>query len=108
MGAVLRIIRYLKSSLSRGLFLSASSSLDLIAYTDADWGGDPNDRHSTTGFCVFLGESLISWRCKKQQKVSLSSTEAEYRAMATTVMEVVWLRRLLADMGAETTQASCM
>ncbi|CAN6458128.1 unnamed protein product [Victoria cruziana] len=45
------------------------------------------------------GDSLISWRCKKQSKVSLSSTEAEYRAMATTNMKLVWLKSLLKDMG---------
>ncbi|XP_062089407.1 uncharacterized mitochondrial protein AtMg00810-like [Humulus lupulus] len=71
----------------------------LCAYSDAGWGGDCADRKSTIGFCIFLGDSLISWKSKKQTVVSRSSTEAEYRAMASTIAEIVWLRWLLADMG---------
>jgi hypothetical protein len=74
----------------------------LRAYSDADHGSDPTNRKSVTGFCIFLGDSLISWKSKKQSIVSQSSTEAEYRAMASTTKEIVWLRWLrwlLADMG---------
>jgi hypothetical protein len=71
----------------------------LCAYSDADHGSDPIDRKSVTGFCIFLGDSLISWKSKKQYIVSQSSTEAEYRAMTSTTKEIVWLRWLLADMG---------
>ncbi|CAJ2651271.1 unnamed protein product [Trifolium pratense] len=81
------------------LLFPSSSSLELHAYSDADWAGDPTDRKSTTGFCIFLGDSLISWKSKKQDIVSRSSTEAEYRAMATTTSGIVWLRWLLSDMG---------
>jgi len=73
--------------------------LELRAYSDADHGSDPTDRKSVTRFCIFLGDSLISWKSKKQSIVSQSSTEAEYRAMASTTKEIVWLRWLLADMG---------
>ncbi|CAN6477111.1 unnamed protein product [Victoria cruziana] len=60
MGAAMKIVRYVKNSFNKGMFLFSSSALSLYAYTDADWGGDPNNRHSTTDLCVFLGDSLIS------------------------------------------------
>ncbi|KAM1351501.1 hypothetical protein ACFXTH_005260 [Malus domestica] len=95
--AVKRILRYLKGSLHLGLCFQPGN-LDIRAYTDADWAGDPNDRRSTTGFVVFLGDNPISWSSKKQHTVSRSSTEAEYRAMATTTAEVVWIQQLLQDL----------
>jgi hypothetical protein len=102
--AVLRIIRYIKGTLFYGLHYSATSSLILRAYSDADWAGDPSDRRSTTGFCIFLGDSLISWRSKKQTLTARSRTESEYRALADTTSEILWLRWLLADL--ETSQSS--
>ncbi|XP_019052685.1 PREDICTED: uncharacterized protein LOC109114473 [Nelumbo nucifera] len=96
---VLRIIRYVKGTMFHGLHYSNSSPLHLIAYSDVDWANDPTDRCSTTGYCFFLGDSLISWRSKKQMVVSRSSTEAEYRALADTTSELLWLRWLLNDMG---------
>ena len=106
--AVHRILRYLRGTRFQSLLLPSSSSLELRAYSDADWAGDPADRKSVTGFCVFLGDSLVSWKSKKQAVVSVSSTEAEYRAMASTTREVVWLRRLLADMGVSLSQPTPM
>jgi len=98
--AVLRIIRYIKGTLFYGLHYSTTSPLTLIAYSNADWAGD---RRSTTGFCIFLGDSLISWRSKKQTLVARSSTKAEYRALGDTISEILWLRWLLADL--ETSQS---
>ena len=98
--AVLRILRYVKGTLYHGLHYSSRSSLELHAYSDADWAGDPTDRCSITSFCFLLGTSLVSWRSKKQDVVSRSSTEVEYRALADTTCELVWLRWLLADMDA--------
>ncbi|GJU40569.1 uncharacterized mitochondrial protein-like protein [Tanacetum coccineum] len=81
------------------LLFPSMSALDLCAYCDSDWAGDVVSRKSTTGFCIFLGDSLISWKSKKQDVLSNSSTEAEYYAMVVTTSKIVWLRWLLADMG---------
>jgi hypothetical protein len=99
LAAVRRIIRYLRGSPNRGLFFPTGSSLQLVAYSDADWAGCPDTRRSTTGWSMFLGNALISWKCKKQDRVSKSSTEAEYRAMSTACSEIVWLRGLLEELG---------
>ncbi|KAK2986484.1 hypothetical protein RJ640_001007 [Escallonia rubra] len=78
-----------QGTLSHGLHYPSASSLQLTAYSDADWGRDLVDRRSTTGFCFLIGNSLISWRSKKQSIVSCSSTESKYRAIADTTAELV-------------------
>ncbi|KAL8130930.1 hypothetical protein AgCh_007017 [Apium graveolens] len=97
--AVHRIIRYLRSTPMHGLSYLHKSHLQLRAFSDANYAGCPDTARSTTGYCIFLGSSLISWKSKKQPTVSKSSTEAEYRAMSSTSSEIIWLQRLLKDFG---------
>jgi Reverse transcriptase (RNA-dependent DNA polymerase)/GAG-pre-integrase domain len=69
------------------------------AWADADWAGDPHSRRSTSGYVFMLNGGAISWRSKLQPTVALSSTEAEYRASTDAGMEIVWLRKVLHDLG---------
>nr|XP_015639159.1 uncharacterized protein LOC107281082 [Oryza sativa Japonica Group] len=90
---VKRILRYVKGSLSIGLHIGSGPIQSLTAYSDADWAGCPNSRRSTSGYCVYLGDNLVSWSSKRQTTVSRSSAEAEYRAVAHAVAECCWLRQ---------------
>ena len=93
-----RILQYVTGSLHQGIFLQPGS-LSLAALSDSDWAGDPFDRRSITGYIVYLGCNPITWCAKKQETVSRSSTEAEYRALAITAVELSWLRQVLKDLG---------
>ncbi|XP_031284415.1 uncharacterized protein LOC116143138 [Pistacia vera] len=81
-------------NINQDLLLSANSPLNLYGYCDSDWASCPDTRKSTIGFCLFIGQSLVSWKSKKQSVVSRSSTKAEYRAMAATCCEFTWIRQI--------------
>ncbi|GJS96375.1 ribonuclease H-like domain-containing protein [Tanacetum coccineum] len=98
LAALKRILRYVQGTLDLGLHLYASSTTSLVGYTDADWAGCPSTRRSTSGYCVFLGDNLLSWSAKRQHTLSRSSAEAEYRGVANVVAETAWLRNLLREL----------
>ncbi|RVW56409.1 Retrovirus-related Pol polyprotein from transposon RE2 [Vitis vinifera] len=96
--AVIRILRYIKGIPGQGMLYEDRGHTQIVGYTDADWAGSPSDRRSTSGYCVFIGGNLISWKSKKQDVVARSSTEAEYRAMDLAICELIWLRQLLQEL----------
>jgi len=91
------VLRFLKGSIDRGLTYS-KTPLQLNAFYDSDWVGNPDDRRSTFGFVVFLGDCLISWSAKKQPAVSRSITEAEYRTLSIITTKLFWLCMLLCEL----------
>ncbi|KAJ0925237.1 putative RNA-directed DNA polymerase [Helianthus annuus] len=101
-----RNIRYLQGTIDYGIRILRSASSDLVAYSDADWGGCPDSRRSTSGYCVFLGDNLISWSAKRQPTVSRSSAEAEYRGVANAVTETTWIQNLMFELHNPLTRAS--
>ncbi|GJX27192.1 ribonuclease H-like domain-containing protein [Tanacetum coccineum] len=92
------ILRYVCGTLNYGLQLFSSTTSDLVAYSDADWADCPTTRRSTSGYCVFFGNNLLSWSSKRQPTLSCSSDEAEYRGVANAVAETCWLHNLLREL----------
>lgn len=98
--AVKRILRYLNGCENFGLlFRKSEGGLNLQGYADADWGGDKEDRKSTTGYIFLLCNAPVTWASKKQSTIAVSSTEAEYLAASQATKEALWLRKLLSECG---------
>ncbi|KAK2966731.1 hypothetical protein RJ640_024398 [Escallonia rubra] len=95
--ALEQILCYLKGAPGLGLLYSNHGHSYIECFSDADWAGSKLDRKSTTGYCVFVGGNLVSWKSKKQSVVSRSSAESEYRAMAQSTCEVMWICHLLEE-----------
>ena len=99
--AVKRIMKYLKGTVDVGLWYPKGSTCSLIGYTDSDFAGCKLDRKSTSGTCHLLGNALVSWSCKKQACVALSTAEAEYIAAGSCCAQILWLKQQLLDYGIE-------
>uniref|UniRef100_A0A803PTS7 Uncharacterized protein n=1 Tax=Cannabis sativa TaxID=3483 RepID=A0A803PTS7_CANSA len=98
MQAIHHLLRYLKGCSGQGLLYSSTSPLCLRRFSDSDWASCPTTRRSTSGFCIFIGDYLISWKTKKQTTISRSSAEAEYRALAAASSEITCIQYLLNDL----------
>ncbi|XP_057962267.1 uncharacterized mitochondrial protein AtMg00810-like [Malania oleifera] len=96
--AACQVLRYLKQLFGQGILLSASNGIQLHAFCDANLAQCRDIQRSVTGYCILLRKSLISWKTKKQTIISRSSTEAEYRSMASTCCEIIWLKQILTDL----------
>jgi transposase InsO family protein len=93
--AAKRILRYIKGTTNFGIFYKKGGNTEFFGYTDSDYAGDQDDRRSTSGYVFFMGSGAISWSSKKQPVVSLSTTEAEFIAAASSACQVVWINRIL-------------
>ena len=96
--AIKRIFRYLVGIVDCGLAYTPDSPKHCIGYSGVDWGGDLDDRRSTSGYVSLITGAAVSWRSKKQTCVALSTAEAEYVALVSTGQEAAWMRQLTAEL----------
>ncbi|CAJ2663476.1 unnamed protein product [Trifolium pratense] len=99
--AVKRILRYLKGTISYGLWYKKQEKDELIGWSDSDYAGDLDDRKSTSGYVFMIGSKAVSWSSKKQPIVTLSTTEAEFIAAANCACQAIWLSRLIAHISSD-------
>lgn len=96
--AAMRVLKYLNTTQNYSLFYSSCGDLKLQEACDADWASSTIDRRSVGGFCFKLGNSLISWKAKRQTIVALSSLEAELMACSEASREAIYLRSMLSEL----------
>ena len=101
--ATYHILKYLKGTPGKGLLFTKSRDRGIIGYTGSDWAGAVKDNRSTSGYCTKLWGNLVTWQSKKQQVVSRSSAESEYRSIAQAICEVIWVERLMKDLAISVT-----
>jgi hypothetical protein len=94
-----RILRYVRGTIQFKIHYSSGGTPLLVGFTDSDWADDPDDQKSTAGYVFSLGSGPVTWACKKQQAIALSSVEAEYRATVNASQEALWLRQILSEFG---------
>ena len=93
------VLRYLRGTKDYALCYDGDSNSGLIAYSDSDWAEDHDDRHSTSGFVFLMANCVVSWVSRRQPTVSLSSTEAEYKAASDACRQMAWLRNFGQELG---------
>lgn len=93
--ALIHTLRYVNHTIGQGILLKADTNITLQVFSDSDWAACMDSRRSVTGYVLLLGSSTVTWKSKKQSIVSRSSSEAEYRALASTASEIMWLVHLL-------------
>ena len=96
--AIIRIWNYIKGSLGKSLRYSHNNHTKVVCYWDAAWAWSPFDRRSTSGYCVYNGYNLVSWKSKRQNVVARSSANAEFRAVTFVTYELIWLKQLLKEL----------
>jgi len=99
--ALKKLLRYLSGTQAIGISLRKTTDFSITGYSDADWAGDISDRKSQTGFLIFIGGTLVVWASNKQTTISRSTTQAEYRAVGTTVEHMEAVKALLTELGVE-------
>ncbi len=96
--AVKQIFRYLQGTLQMKLQFGATPSKEMLGYCDADWGGDLEDRRSTTRFVFMIGGGAISWSSKREPTIALSTTKAEYMANTQATKKAIWITKLMTNL----------
>ncbi|KAK0591784.1 hypothetical protein LWI29_007955 [Acer saccharum] len=99
LSSVKRIICYVNGTSNYRIWYSFDTNDSIVSFSDVDWAGNCDDRKSTSGGCFFLWNNLVSWFCKKQNSISLSTVEAEYIAAGSGCTQLLWMKQMLVDYG---------
>jgi hypothetical protein len=96
--AAKHVLIYIHGTIKYGLRYTTSNDIQLHGFTDSDWARSVEDRKSTSGMCLSLGSTMISWGSRKHKSVSLSTTEVEHIAACEACTEEIWLRKLISNL----------